>query len=71
MEKRLQKKDTQNRFKEEVYMVKALNHPNIVNVIEYFEDSERIYVVFEWLKGIELYQDINKRIKDRRRFTER
>jgi serine/threonine protein kinase len=52
-------------------MIKALNHPNIVTVIEYFEDSERIYVVLEWLKGGELFQDINKRIKERRRFTER
>ena len=52
-------------------MIKALNHPSIVTVIEYFEDSERIYVVLEWLKGGELFQDINKRIKERRRFTER
>ena len=52
-------------------MVKALSHPKIVNVVEYFEDSERIYVVFEWLKGVELFQDINKRIKNKRRFTER
>jgi serine/threonine protein kinase len=52
-------------------MLKALNHPNIVTVQEYFEDAERIYVVLEWLKGGELYQDINLRIKERRRFTER
>ena len=52
-------------------MLKALNHPNIVSVIEYFEDAERIYVVLEWLKGGELYQDINLRVKERRRFTER
>ena len=53
-------------------MIKALNHPNIVNVIiEYFEDTERLYVVMEWLKGGELYQDIILRIKERRRFTER
>jgi serine/threonine protein kinase len=36
-------------------MVKSLNHPNIVNVVEYFEDAERLYVVMEWLKGGELY----------------
>lgn len=52
-------------------MIKALDHPNIVNVVEYFEDAERVYVIFEYCKGGELYQDINARIKDKRRFTEK
>lgn len=71
MEKRIMKKDMQDRFKKEVYMVKALDHPNIVKVIEYFEDQERIYVIFEWLKGGELYCEINRRIKVRKRWTEK
>ena len=71
MEKRLQKKEMQDRFKKEVYMVKALDHPNIVQVIEYFEDKERIYIVFEYLKGGELFCEINKRIKEKRRWTEK
>ena len=51
-------------------MMKALDHPNIVQVIEYFEDPERIYVVFEWCKGGELFQEINKKTKTKKRYTE-
>jgi serine/threonine protein kinase len=71
MEKRLVKSDQLDRYKQEIYMIKALDHPNIINVIEYFEDPERVYVIFELLKGGELFQDMNSRIKDKRRFTEK
>ena len=60
-----------NRYKQEVYMIKALDHPNIINVIEYFEDPERVYVIFELCKGGELFQDMNKRIHDHNRYTEK
>lgn len=43
------------RYKKEIYMLKALEHPNIVKVREYWEDAERIYVCFELLKGGELF----------------
>lgn len=52
-------------------MIKALDHPNIINLQEYFEDEERIYVIFELCKGGELFQDINYRIKNKLRFTEK
>ena len=55
MEKRLLKSSMMDRYKQEIYMIKALDHPNIINVIEYFEDAERIYVIFELCKGGELY----------------
>jgi len=36
-----------------------------VDIIEYFEDDERIYVVMEYLKGGDLLTEINKRRYDR------
>jgi calcium-dependent protein kinase len=59
MEKRLVTKDDIVRYKREIYMIKSLDHPNIVNVKEYFEDKERIYVCLEYLKGGELFVEVN------------
>ena len=36
MEKRLLKPDQQERYMKEIYMLKALDNPYIINVIEYF-----------------------------------
>jgi serine/threonine protein kinase len=44
-------------------MIKSLNHPNIINVKEYFEDKERIYVCLEYLRGGELFVEVNAKAK--------
>ena len=52
-------------------MIKALDHPNIINVFEYYEDEERIYVCLEYLRGGELFEDMNQRRKLNKRYTEK
>ena len=71
MEKRLLKKNMIERFKKEIYLMKALDSPYIVDVIEYFEDAEWVYVCLEYLKGGELFNEINLRKKNKTRFTEK
>jgi serine/threonine protein kinase len=54
MEKRILKSGMENRFKKECYLVKMINNPYCVTIYEYFEDDERIYACFEYLKGGDL-----------------
>ena len=71
MEKRLLKKSMYHYYKRKIYLMKSFDSHNIVNVHEYFEDEERIYICLEYLKGCDLFTDINERIKARRRYTEK
>ena len=59
MEKRLLKPDEQGRYMKEIYLVRALDNPYIINVIEYFQDKERYYMIMEYCKGGELFHEIN------------
>jgi calcium-dependent protein kinase len=45
-------------IKDEVAILKSLDHPNILRVLEYFEDSERIYIITELCTGGELFDKI-------------
>ena len=59
LEKRLLKANDQERYMKEIYLVKALDNPYIINVIEYFQDKERLYMIMEYCKGGELFHEIN------------
>ena len=71
MEKRLLKPEMIERYKKEIYLLKALDNPWIIDVIEYFEDPERIYVCLEYCRGGELFHDINLKRKNRCVYTEK
>ena len=43
---------------EEVRILKDIDHPNIMRVYEYYQDSQNIYVVSEYLSGGELFDRI-------------
>lgn len=45
-------------IKEEVNILKSLDHPNILRVLEFFEDADRIYIVTELCRGGELFDRI-------------
>jgi calcium-dependent protein kinase len=51
----------------EIDILKNLDHPNILRLYEVFEDSKYIYLVTEFCKGGELFDEIIKR----QRFNER
>lgn len=39
---------------EEVRVLKFLNHPGIVKIVEYFNKRSKFYIVLEYVKGVEL-----------------
>lgn len=45
----------------EVEILKSLDHPNIIRVFEYFQDSRNFYIVTELCTGGELFERIIKK----------
>ena len=45
-------------FEEETAILKALDHPNILKIYEIFEDKSKLYLVTEYCKGGELFDEI-------------
>jgi len=45
----------------EIQIMKAIDHPNVVRIFEFFEDWKRLYVVLEFCRGTELHQEILKK----------
>ncbi len=48
------------RFRE-IELMKKLNHHNIVRMLEVIEAMDRLYIVYEYIDGGELYDYIVKR----------
>jgi calcium-dependent protein kinase len=44
----------------EIKVLKLLDHPNIIRVHEFFEESKRLFIVMEYCKGGELFGEIVK-----------
>eukprot|EP00922_Rhytidocystis_sp_ex-Travisia-forbesii_P005105 GHVS01007467.1.p1 GENE.GHVS01007467.1~~GHVS01007467.1.p1 ORF type:complete len:777 (+),score=148.79 GHVS01007467.1:281-2611(+) len=55
------------RFRQEIRLMKSLDHPNIVRLFESFEDETDIYLVMEYCQGGELFD----RLVDEGTFNER
>lgn len=43
-------------------ILKSLDHPNIVRLYEFFEDSKRLYVVMEYCNGGELFSQLLNKV---------
>lgn len=50
-------------LKNEISILKEMDHPNIVKMYEFLEDEKRIYIVTEICKGGELFDEILNRSK--------
>jgi len=46
--------------------LKELDHPNVLKLIEMFEDQKRYFAVFDYIKGGDLFDYLvqNKRLKE-------
>lgn len=53
-------KTQQEKIRNEISILKNLDHPNIIRMFEYFEDSHKIYLIMEKCEGGELYEYILK-----------
>ncbi len=45
-------------IKNEINLMKAVDHPNIVKLFEFFEDNENIYIITELCTGGQLFDAI-------------
>lgn len=48
----------QNKFEEEIEIIKKLDHPNIFEIYEFYDDEESFYLITEYLEGGELFDFI-------------
>lgn len=49
-------------IKEEVDILKELDHPNIIKLFDYFEEREKYYLTMERMKGGELFNRITEKV---------
>ena len=47
-------------FREEIKILKTINHPNIVKLYDYYETNKNIYIIMEYIKGGTLKQYLEK-----------
>lgn len=47
-----------SRFKNEIDIMKELDHPNVIKLFETFEDARYVYLVMEYCEGGELFDKI-------------
>lgn len=48
-------------LRNEIEVLKICQHPNIVKLNDFFEDSKSMYVVLELLKGGDMFEYLDKR----------
>ena len=51
-------KKTEELFKNEIEILKKLDHPNLLKIYEFYEDAKRYYLVTELCSGKELFDEI-------------
>ncbi|XP_037065421.1 sperm motility kinase 2B-like [Peromyscus leucopus] len=56
----LQRKMWCFRVKSEVNIMKMINHPNIISLIQVIEDEKKTYLIMELVEGKQLYQHVLK-----------
>ncbi|MBI4532432.1 MAG: serine/threonine protein kinase [Candidatus Melainabacteria bacterium] len=48
-------------FKREAGVLSCLQHPNIVHILDYFEESDNYFLVMEYIEGRNLYEILQER----------
>ena len=59
----IDKKKIGNRVKEikdEIKILSAINHPNIVNLFEEYEDDDSIYIITEFIEGQDFLETVKQ-----------
>ena len=55
--------DEEKGFQREIRILKKLDHPNILKLYEVFEDTKAYYLITEYCKGGELFEEITRKEK--------
>jgi serine/threonine protein kinase len=56
----LKNEEIKTRFKNEASTLAHLQHPNIVGLFDYLEDESGMYLIMEYVEGVELSEHISK-----------
>ena len=56
-------KEQQLHFQREIDILKNIKHPNIIRLLSYISKERQLYLITEYIKGIELYQYISLKKK--------
>jgi calcium-dependent protein kinase len=58
--------EDRDEFKREINLLKELDHPNILKLIEFFEDQKRYFVIYDYIKGGDLFDYVlnNQALKE-------
>ena len=67
IQKSILKKDREEDFKQEIEILRQLDHPNIIKLKDVYEDDKKIYIITEFCYGGELFS----KIKEKNRFREK
>jgi serine/threonine protein kinase len=57
-------------LEQEIKNLRSLDHPNIIKILEYFDDSQNIYIVMENCDGGELLKIVEENLKNGRYVNE-
>lgn len=44
----------------EIKVLSVIDHPHVVKIIEYYESARSLYIVTEFLEGLELFDKIQQ-----------
>ena len=71
--KKFDKKYIKNkkRLKNEIDLLRATDHPNIIKLFETFEDKNHLYLIMEECSGGELFARLAKNAKNNKMYTEK
>ena len=67
---RIKKSGLVHQVDAEIEILKLVDHPHIVKFVKSFEDSNRIYIVMEYMEGGELFKKLKNYIQDNRGLEE-
>lgn len=59
------------RFKMEIDLLKATDHPNIIKLYDIYEDKVSIFLIMEECMGGEFFERLSKRARSRQMYTEK
>ncbi|BAZ01961.1 serine/threonine protein kinase [Tolypothrix tenuis PCC 7101] len=49
-----------SRFQREAHLLQKLHHPQLPHFVDYFEDTERVYLIQEYIHGVPLMRAVKK-----------
>jgi calcium-dependent protein kinase len=58
--KEMATESSKNKLMQEINILRSLDHPNIIRVYEFFEETKKFYIVMEQCNGGELFEEILK-----------